>query len=92
VEHHRGETTECQPGDPGRLRDLLFGGAHRLLVTLPLLRFVVESSEHVYNGTDTIFDATIANRGLLRYIRNTDVDADQVAGSAAHSVPRAMAG
>lgn len=36
-------------------------GLTALLVTLPLLRFVVESSEHVYNGTDTIFDANVAN-------------------------------
>lgn len=37
-----------------------------LLIGLPLLRFVAESSEHVYTGTDTVFDATISNLGLLQ--------------------------
>lgn len=37
-----------------------------LLIALPLLRFVAESSEHVYTGTDTVFDATITNLGLLQ--------------------------
>lgn len=37
-----------------------------LLVALPLLRFVAEGSEHVYTGTDTVFDATVTNLGLLQ--------------------------
>ncbi|WP_084546506.1 fatty acid desaturase family protein [Glycomyces arizonensis] len=35
-------------------------------VALPVLRFVAESSEHVYTGSDTVFDATISNLGLLQ--------------------------
>jgi fatty acid desaturase len=35
-------------------------------VALPLVRFVAESSEHVYEGTSTVFDATITNLGFLQ--------------------------
>lgn len=33
------------------------------LVALPLIRFVAESSEHVYSHASTVFDATITNLG-----------------------------
>lgn len=36
------------------------------LVTLPMLRFIGESSEHVYREADTVFEATISNLGLLQ--------------------------
>ncbi len=39
-----------------------------LLVALPILRFVAESGEHIYTGTDTVFDATVSNVGLLHRI------------------------
>ncbi|MEU7906222.1 fatty acid desaturase [Actinoplanes sp. NPDC049118] len=36
------------------------------LIALPLLRFVAESSEHNYRGTDSVFAATISNLGSLQ--------------------------
>lgn len=36
------------------------------LVALPAIRFVAESSEHIYAGTSTVFDATISNLGWLQ--------------------------
>ncbi|MDX2709720.1 fatty acid desaturase [Streptomyces sp. PA03-6a] len=36
------------------------------LVALPILRFVGESSEHVYREVDTVFAATVSNLGLLQ--------------------------
>lgn len=33
---------------------------------LPILRFIAESSEHVYNGSDTVFDATVSNLGTVQ--------------------------
>lgn len=36
------------------------------LIALPALRFVAESSEHIYRGTDTVFEATISNLGLVQ--------------------------
>jgi fatty acid desaturase len=37
-------------------------------VMLPIVRFIGESSEHVYTGQDTVFDATVSNLGLLQRI------------------------
>ncbi|MGH9213656.1 MAG: fatty acid desaturase family protein [Acidimicrobiales bacterium] len=37
-----------------------------LLVVLPFIRLVGESSEHIYAGTSTVFDATITNTGHLQ--------------------------
>lgn len=36
------------------------------LVALPTLRFIGESSEHVYREADTVFAATVSNLGLLQ--------------------------
>jgi fatty acid desaturase len=36
------------------------------VAALPVLRFVAESSEHVYQGSDTVFDATISNLGIVQ--------------------------
>lgn len=36
------------------------------LVALPVLRFIAEASEHVYTGSDTVFDATISNLGTVQ--------------------------
>ncbi|MER6218502.1 fatty acid desaturase family protein [Streptomyces sp. NPDC001674] len=36
------------------------------LIALPLLRFVAESSEHNYRGTDSVLAATISNFGTLQ--------------------------
>lgn len=33
------------------------------LVALPVVRFLGEASEHVYTGTDVVFDATVSNLG-----------------------------
>lgn len=33
------------------------------VVILPVVRLIGEASEHVYSGTDTVFDATISNLG-----------------------------
>ncbi|MDQ1745336.1 MAG: hypothetical protein QOE23_3675 [Pseudonocardiales bacterium] len=33
------------------------------LLVLPMIRLIGEASEHVYAGTDTVFDATISNLG-----------------------------
>lgn len=33
-------------------------------LALPVIRFIGESSEHVYSDSDTVFDATISNLGL----------------------------
>lgn len=38
------------------------------IVVLPALRFVAESGEHIYQGTDTVVAATISNIGLLHRI------------------------
>lgn len=35
-------------------------------VVLPIIRFLGESSEHVYLGETTVFDATITNLGLMQ--------------------------
>jgi fatty acid desaturase len=36
------------------------------LLSLPVIRFVGEASEHVYSTTRTVFDATISNLGFLQ--------------------------
>lgn len=36
------------------------------LAALPILRFVAESSEHVYEDSETVFDATVSNLGILQ--------------------------
>jgi fatty acid desaturase len=38
------------------------------VVALPALRFVGESSEHVYREADTVFDATVSNLGLVQRV------------------------
>lgn len=35
-------------------------------LALPVIRFIGESSEHIYSDSDTVFDATISNLGLLQ--------------------------
>ncbi|RRS01226.1 fatty acid desaturase [Glycomyces terrestris] len=35
-------------------------------LALPVLRFIAEASEHVYTGSDTVFDATVSNLGTLQ--------------------------
>ena len=37
-------------------------------VALPVIRFLGESSEHVYSGADTVFDATVSNLGRWQRI------------------------
>lgn len=37
-------------------------------VVLPVIRFIGESSEHIYTGQNTVFDATISNLGLVQRI------------------------
>lgn len=35
-------------------------------LALPVIRFIGESSEHIYSDSDTVFDATISNLGLFQ--------------------------
>jgi fatty acid desaturase len=35
-------------------------------LVLPVIRFIAESSEHIYRNTDTVFDATVSNLGLVQ--------------------------
>ncbi|HWG98511.1 MAG TPA: fatty acid desaturase [Pilimelia sp.] len=49
-------------GASGALAVWLLGHA----LALPVIRFVGESSEHVYRGTETVVDATISNLGLVQ--------------------------
>lgn len=35
-------------------------------LALPVIRFIGESSEHIYSDSETVFDATISNLGLLQ--------------------------
>ncbi|MBV9450179.1 MAG: fatty acid desaturase [Streptosporangiaceae bacterium] len=35
------------------------------LLALPIIRFIAESSEHIYRGSTTVFDATVSNLGLV---------------------------
>ncbi|MET8810495.1 fatty acid desaturase family protein [Streptomyces sp. NPDC004549] len=39
-----------------------------VFVVLPVLRLVAEADEHVYSDSDTVFDATISNVGLMQRV------------------------
>jgi len=38
------------------------------VIVLPIVRFIGESSEHIYSTTETVFDATISNIGFWHWV------------------------